>query len=117
MVLHRGLGVGYCQIIKEPIASILCSPKHHVEIHHIVHDGVMGPVAWFYFSWPAQYGSYYRIEECGKRVGRSHDNILVLLRMVHLIAFAIRAEHQETDVVVVAWAIGDVPKAICVSFG
>ena len=117
MVLHRGLGVGYSQIIKQFVSTIFSCPEHHIEVHHIIHDGIMWPVARLHFSRPAQYRTNNRIEECGKRIGRSQDYVLVFLRMIHLVALAIRAEHQETDIVVVARTIGDAFQRFRISFG
>ena len=117
MILHRSLGMGYCQVIKQFVSSVFGCPEHHIEVHHIIHDGIVRPVAGLYLSRPAQYRAHDRIEECGKRIGRSQDYVLVFLRMIHLVAFAIRAEHQETDVVVVARTIGDAFQRFRISFG
>ena len=117
MILHRGLGMSYRQIIEEFVAPILGSPEHHIEVHHIVHDGIVRPVARLYLTRPTQYRTHDRIEEGGKRVGGSQDDILVVLGVIHLISLAIRAEHQETDVMVIAGAVGNASKGICITFG
>ena len=117
MVLHRGLGMSHRQVVEELVATVLRCPEHHVKIHHIVHDGIVRPVARFHLSWPTQDGSHNWIEECGERISRSQDDILVILRMIHLISLAVRAEHQKADVVIITWAIGNVSKTVRIAFG
>ena len=107
MILHRGLGVSYSQIVKKFVSSVFGSPEHHIEVHHIIHNRIVRPVARLHFSRPTQYRTHDRIEERGKRFGGSQNHILVFLRMIHLIALPVGSEHQETDIVVVARAIGD----------
>ena len=63
VILHRGHGMSHRQIVEQFVASVLGSPEHHVEIHHIVHDGIVRPVAGFHLSRPAQYRTYDRIEK------------------------------------------------------
>ena len=117
MVLHRCLGVGHCQVVQQFVATVLCSPEHHIEVHHIVHYGVVGPVVGLDLSWPTQDSAHYRVEQRGKRVGRGKYYILILLRVVKLIALAIRAEHKETNVVVVARLVGYATKRLGISLG
>ena len=117
VVLHRGLGMSHRQVVEELVATVLCSPEYHIEVHHIVHNRIVGPVARLYLSWPTQDGSHDRIEERGERICRSQDDVLIILRMIHLISLAVRAEHQETDVVIITWTIGNISKTVRIAFG
>lgn len=79
MVEHRGLGMSHRQVVQQFVAPIPGCPEHHVEVHHVVHDGVVWPVVWLYLSRPAQQGANDGIEECGERVGRCKYHIPVFL--------------------------------------
>ena len=47
VILHRGLGMSHRQIVEQFVATVLGSPEHHVEIHHIVHDGIVSQLRVF----------------------------------------------------------------------
>ena len=116
MMLHRCLGMTHGKVVEQRVAAILRSPEHHVEVHHVVHDGVVS-AEHLHVAGPGEDGADHRVEECGERVGRSKDNLFVISIVCGLIAFTEGTEHQEADIMIEDRLIGDVSQSLRVAFG
>ena len=84
------------QIVEQFVASVLGSPEHHVEVHHIVHDGIVRPVVGFHLSRPTQYRTHDRIEKRSEGISRSENHIFIFLRVIYLISLAVGADIKKS---------------------
>ena len=65
MVLHRGLGVHDRDVIEQRIATMAGSPEEQVEVHHVVHDGVV-TAEHLHVAGPAEHCADEGTEESGQ---------------------------------------------------
>ena len=100
MVFHRGLGVRDGDVIEQRVATVTGSPEEQVQVHHVVHDGVV-TTEHLHVAGPAEDRADERAEECGERVGCVEQCLAVKSIMVQLIALAERAKDNESQVVVI----------------
>ena len=107
MIFHRGIGVGHRHIIQLFIASVLCRPKQHLQVYHIVHYGVM-PTKHGYITGPRKHGTHLRIEQCRKGFGTAQDSLPIRFITCQAVAVPITAKHQESQIVVVCRLIGEI---------
>ena len=105
VVEHGSLGMCHGHVVEQSVATIGSRPEHHVEIDHVVHDGVVRPVVWLHLTGPAEDSTYEGIEQRCQRIGGGVDDVAVGGIVGNLVALAVGAEHQEAQVVVVGGTV------------
>ena len=106
--MHRRLGMTHSDVVQVLSTTITGSPEKHLQVYHIVHDGIVRPSLFFDFTRPTQNGTYPGIEKFGQLVGRADNDIPVgrTRRDAHPVAET--AMHQKAQIMVVRVTIGQI---------
>ena len=99
MMFHRGLGMLHGDVVQTVVAPVLRGPEQHLQIYHVVHDGVVA-AKHFHIAGPRQDGAHVGIEQCSQRIGRGEYHLFITRIVRQTVAVAIAAEHQEAEVMV-----------------
>ena len=99
MILHRFIGMRNGNIRQIRISAILCRPKQHFQIYHIIHDCVVSAKQ-LYIAGPWQHCAYLRFEQCGQCIRRIQNHLFVSRILGQAVTISVATEHEEAQVMV-----------------
>ena len=65
LVVHRSLGMFHRNVIEVAAAAVFGCPEQHLQIYHVVHDGVVS-AKHLHVARPRKDGAHSGIEQCGE---------------------------------------------------
>ena len=95
MILHRLIGMRNGNVRQIRVPPVLCRPKQHFQIYHIIHDCVV-PAKQFYIAGPRQHCTHLRFEQCSQCIRRIQNHLFVSRILCQTITVAVTAKDKES---------------------